>query len=105
MEKLIELLGGIVIIGGLSSIVYFIARYTFLTRKMLAEKGMLEKFSQSRISKLDIAYISVGIGIGLLISAGLSEVGIQEKTLDFLSWGIILIAGAIGLLLAIHQKR
>ena len=102
MDKLIELLGGIVIIGGLVLIVYFIARYYFLTHRMLAEKGMLR---ESRIRKRDVAFTGIGLGIGLLVSAGLSQLEIREDTLDLLTWGIILIFGAVGLLLAAQQKK
>ncbi|MEL7122849.1 MAG: hypothetical protein AAFO07_25605 [Bacteroidota bacterium] len=105
MEGLVESLGGLIIVGGFVLIVYFIARYTYLIKKMLAEKGMLNKNPQTRLTKLDIAYVTVGIGVGLLISAGLSLLPIQGDTMDLLSWGIVLISGAMGLILASNQKK
>lgn len=104
MEQLEDLVAGFLFVSGAVLIVYFIARYTYLVKKMLAEKGILEGRSESRISKIDVAYVTLGLGIGLLISAGLSLVHMEEKTLNLLSWGIVLISGGLGLLLAVKQK-
>lgn len=104
-QQLIETLGGLIIISGLVTIVYFISRYTYLIKKMLAEKGILQPGAESKITKLDIAYVIIGIGVGLLISAGLSELDLYESTFDLLMWGIILISGAVGLLIANKQKK
>ncbi len=105
MEQLVEPLGGLIIIGGAVLIVYFIARYTYLIKRMLAEKGMLEKRSESRISKVDVAYVTAGIGIGLMISAGISTLDLPENTLDLLAWGVVLISGAVGLVAAEKRKK
>ena len=91
--------------GGLVLIVYFISRYTYLTKKMLAEEGMLGKKTGLQITKLDIAYVSIGLGVGLLLSAGLSRINLDEQTFDLIAWGIVLISGAVGLLLAIQKKQ
>ena len=105
IAKLVELLGGLVLIGGAVLIVYFIARYSFLTKKMLAEKGLLDQRSPTRFTKQDMAYITVGLGIGLFISAGLSQMDIRQDTFDLLSWGIILLFGALGQIIAAQKKQ
>ena len=105
MEKLAESLGGLIIVAGMVLIVYFIARYTFLIKKMLAEKGMLEKRSASRLTKLDVAYVTVGIGSGLLMAAGLSFLELPSNTMDLLTWGTVLISGALGLIIAAQKKQ
>ena len=105
MEGLIEALGGMAIITGMVLIVYFIGRYTFLIKKMLAEKGLLEKRSEGSFNKVDVAYIVIGIGIGLVISAGLAQFNMEERTFDLLNWAIVLISGALGLIIAANQKR
>ena len=102
--KLGETLGGLIIVAGMVLIVYFIARYTYQIKKMLAEKGMLSQSSETRLSKTDVAYTIIGIGVGLLISAGLSLMNLEEDTLDLLAWGIILITGSIGLILSVKKR-
>ena len=105
MQQLSETLGGLIIVTGAVLIVYFIARFTFLTKKMLAEKGMLEKRTEPKITQQDVAFVTIGICIGLLGSAGLSLTNFEENTMDFLSWGLILISGAMGLMMASRQKK
>ena len=105
MEFIEETLGGLIIIAGAVLIVYFIARYTYLIKKMLAEKGMLQPKSESSVSKIDVSYTIVGVGIGLLISAALSTLSLSENTMDLLGWGVVLIFGAIGLIVAQRQKK
>lgn len=105
MEQFIELIGGLVLVSGLVLMVYFIARYTYLIKKMLAEKGVLPQRQEARITKLDVAYVTVGIGVGLLIASGLTLLELEAETMDLLSWGIVLIGGAVGLIVASNQKK
>lgn len=105
MERLAEALGGLIIVGGAVLMVYFIARYTYLIKKMLAEKGLLQNRPEVRVTKIDVAYVTMGIGFGLLISAGLSLLPLSEDTMDLLAWGIVLISGAMGLMIASTQKK
>ncbi len=104
MNQLGEALGGLIIVTGMVLIVYFIAKFSFLTKKMLAEKGMLESNSTPRITKRDVAYVTIGVGLGLLASALLSQFEIEENTMDLLGWGIVLVSAAIGLLLSAKNK-
>lgn len=104
MEKIIEFAGGLMIVTGAVLIVYFIAKYTYLTKKMLAEKGMLG-YKSTGLNKLDVAYVSIGVGLGLFLAAGLSKLGIDPETLDMLKWGVVLISGAAGLILASRKKQ
>ena len=100
-----EILGGLIIVSGAVLIVYFIARYTYLIKRMLAEKGMLDPENRNRISKMDVAGMIIGVGIGLLISTPLSTLELGEDTLDLLIWGVILICGAAGLIVASRWTR
>jgi len=104
MDKLSETLGGLIIVTGAVLIVYFIARFTFLTKKMLAEKEMLGKGWSPQVTKRDVAYVTIGVGVGLLGSATLSLLELEEHTIDLLAWGLVLISGAAGLLIAIRNK-
>ncbi|WP_462248408.1 hypothetical protein [Ekhidna sp.] len=105
MEQTInELVGGLILVSGLVAIAYFIARYTFLIKKMLIEKGIKKEQSGQGITKRDVAYVVVGLGVGLLITGGLSLLNLSEDTLDLVGWGVVLISGATGLLIASKSK-
>ena len=99
-----ELIGGLILVSGLVAIAYFIARYTFLIKKMLIEKGVTNKDKGQGITKTDVAYVVVGLGVGLLITGGLSLLDLSEDTLDLVGWGVVLIAGAVGLLISSKSK-
>ncbi len=106
MEQSInEILGGLIIVTGFVVITYFIARYTYLIRKMLVEKGISREKSGQGITKKDVAYVVVGLGVGLLITGGLSLLDFEENTLDLLGWGVVLISGAVGLMIASKSKQ
>ncbi|OEK04602.1 hypothetical protein [Roseivirga misakiensis] len=105
MEELNELVGGLILVSGFVAITYFIAKYTFMVKKMLVEKGLAKSKSDSQISKRDVAYVALGLGVGLLITAGLSLLNLSENLMDLLGWGIVLISGSIGLLAATRNKR
>ena len=100
MENLNELIGGLILMGGLVGVAYFIARYTFLIKKMLIEKGIAKENAARGLTKREGAYVIIGLGTGLLIAAGLSVFELSEDTMDLLGWGVVLITGAIGLLIA-----
>ena len=99
-----ELVGGLILVSGFVAISYFIARYTYLIKKMLIEKGLTKEPSGQGINKRDVAYILVGLGVGLLVTGGLSLLNLSEDTLDLFGWGIVLISGAIGLIVASKTK-
>lgn len=105
MEQSInELVGGLILMSGFVAIVYFIARYTFLIKKMLIEKGITKEGTGQSITKQDVAYVLAGLGVGLLITAGLSLLELSENTMDLLGWGTVLICSSIGLLVAKKSK-
>ncbi|MCI4671887.1 MAG: hypothetical protein MRZ79_27340 [Bacteroidia bacterium] len=105
MDKFAETLGGLIFVGGAVLIVYFIAHYTYLIKKMLAEKDMLSNRTESRLNKLDVAYVVIGVGVGLLLASGLGSFDLGEDSTELLSWGIVLISGALGLIIASKQKK
>lgn len=105
MEQLSEILGGLILVTGAVLMVYFIARYTYLIKKMLIEKGVFERRSEAQITKVDVAYVMVGVGVGLLLAALLSLLQLPETTMDLLAWGAVLLSGAAGLLFAARKKQ
>jgi len=100
MEPFAEIAGGLIIVSGAVLIVYFLAKYTYLIKKMRLEKGMPEQPSTHRLSKWDMAGVIIGIGVALLIAAPLTLLGLAEDMMDFLTWGLVLILGMLGLIAA-----
>lgn len=105
MEALNETLGGLIIMAGMIAIVYILAKYNYLIRKMMIEKGIPAPslFSKNRL--IDFACIFLFLGIGVLISAFYTSLQLEEDTMDLLIWGTILIVGSFGPALAYTIRR
>ena len=104
MENIQEALGALFLMSGIVAIVYIIARYTYLIRKAMIEKGLANPQSSKKMQYLDIGCIVLSLGIGLIVSTFFTTMELTEDTTDLLIWGTILIFGAIGLLVA-HWLR
>jgi len=94
-----EIIGGLVILAGFVLIVFIIARYTYLIKKAMIEKG-LQQSSDQKIRYIDIACIIIGLGVGLLIASLFTEMDLSEDTLDLLIWGTITISAGLGFVIA-----
>ncbi|WP_422082126.1 hypothetical protein [Ulvibacterium sp.] len=100
MEHLNETLGGLVIVIGAVLIVLIVARYTYLVKKAMIEKGLTFERKDYGPKYLDMGCIVSGIGLGLLASSIFTYMDLEEDTMDLLIWGTILIFGAMGLIAA-----
>jgi hypothetical protein len=104
MENLESIIVSICVFGSGVWVIFIIARYNYLLKKALAEKGIVP--NTVKISYLEIACIVTGIGIGLGISSIFTAMNIAEDTMDLLIWAVILMGGGLGLFAAhfIRQK-
>ncbi|WP_282079094.1 DUF6249 domain-containing protein [Aquimarina algiphila] len=100
MENLGEALGGLIIVIGLVVMVFIVAKYNYLIKKAMIEKGLVPEQSQSKFKYIDIGCIVFGLGIGLLFSSIFTSMDLTEDTTDLLVWGTILIFGSAGLVAA-----
>ncbi|MDH7444381.1 hypothetical protein [Aquimarina sp. 2201CG14-23] len=80
--------------------VFIIARYTYLIKKAMIEKGVYLESKNHKFKYLDIGCIVFGLGVGLLVSSIFTTMDLLEDTMDLLVWGTILIFGAMGLVVA-----
>ncbi len=100
MKEFNELFGMAIISISFVLIIFIIARYTYLIKKSMIEKGVYVDQKTNRFKYLDIGCIVFGLGVGLLVSSVFTVMQMSEDTMDLLIWGTILIFGAAGLVVA-----
>lgn len=104
MEHMQEALGGLFLMAGVVTVVYIIARYSYLIKKAMIEKGLVNPETSKKMQYIDIGCILLSLGLGLVVSTIFTTMDLTEDTADLLIWGTILVFGAIGLLAA-HWLR
>ena len=104
MEDIQEALGALFLMAGVVTIVYIIARYSYLIKKAMIEKGLANPQSTQKMHYLDMGCIVLSLGLGLMVSTLFTTMDLTEDTADLLIWGTILVFGAMGLLVA-HWLR
>ncbi len=105
MKEFNEALGFIAIAIGFVSIVFIIARYTYLVKKAAIENGLMSPPSDSKVKYIDIGCIVTGLGIGILVSSIYTEMDLTEDTTDLLVWGTISIFGGVSLIIAHFLRK
>ena len=86
------------VLGAGVLVIYIIARYNYLLKKTLAERGMVPE--KSKIRYAEMGCIVVGIGIGLGVSSLFTMMNLPADTMDLLVWSVILMGGGLGLFVA-----
>lgn len=86
-------------------VVYFLAKYTHLTKKALAESGQKIDLVRNKYIYQDIACMVIGLGIGLGFASMIASLELSEDTSDFLIYGTISLFTGIGLLMAHFLRR
>ncbi len=105
MENYQDALGAIVLMIGVVVVVFIIAKYTYLTKKAMIEKGLVSPINSRKLQHIDVGCILGGLGIGLMVSTIFTSMELSEDTTDLFVWGTILLFGAIGLLVAHFLRR
>ncbi|WP_375578628.1 hypothetical protein ABWH96_16605 [Marivirga tractuosa] len=105
MENYQDALGAIVLMAGVVVVVYIIAKYTYLIKKAMIEKGLVSQTNSRKMQYIDLGCIIGGLGIGLMVSTIYTSMELSEDTTDLFVWGTILLFGAIGLLAAHFLRR
>lgn len=98
MESFESIIVSICVFGSGVLVIFIIAKYNYLLKRALAEKGIVP--TTIKISYSEIACIVIGIGIGLGISSIFTIMNLSEDTMDLLIWAVILIGGGLGLFAA-----
>lgn len=105
MENYQDALGAIALMTGVVVVVFIIAKYTYMVKKAMIEKGLVSQANSSKTHYLDAGCIIGSLGLGLLVSTLFTTMELSEDTADLLIWGTILIFGALGLLMAHFLRR
>jgi hypothetical protein len=98
MENLENILMMITVFGSGILVIYILARYNYLVKKALAEKGITP--TTLKISYPEIGSIVIGLGLGLAGSSVFTLFELAEDTMDLLVWSVILVGGGLGLFYA-----
>lgn len=96
MQELTQTLGGLIIILGAIAIVYIIARFNYLTKKAMLEKGLSPTPSLNKNRLIDIGCMLFFLGIGVMTTSFYNTASLNEDQTDLLTWGTILVIGSFG---------
>jgi apolipoprotein N-acyltransferase len=104
MECIENIVLAISVFGSGVLAIFILAKYNYLLKRTLAEKGITP--ATMKINYSEIACIVMGIGFGLGMSSIVTVMNLSQDTMDLLAWAIILMGGGLGLFAAhfIRQK-
>lgn len=98
MENFESIVVSICVFGSGVLVIFIIARYNYLLKKALAEKGIVA--TTRKINYAEIGCIVIGIAIGLGTSSIFTAMNLSEDAMDLLIWAVILVGGGLGLFAA-----
>lgn len=105
MENYQEALVALFLFTGLVVVVFIIAKYNYLIKKAMIEKGLTPERSNRNFKYLDVGCIVIGLGLGLLTSSVFTLMELSEDTMDLLVWGTISIFGGASIVVAHFIRR
>ncbi len=105
MENYQDALAAMVLMAGIVVVVFIIAKYTYLVKKAMIEKGLASQANSRKLQYIDLGCIIGSVGVGLVVSTVFTTMELSENTTDLFVWGTILICGAMGLLVAHFLRR
>ncbi|RNL87892.1 hypothetical protein ED312_09720 [Sinomicrobium pectinilyticum] len=105
MENYQDALGAFFLMAGVVTVVFIIAKYTYLIKKAMIEKGLKAPSDSKKVQYADMGCIAGGLGVGLIISSIYTTMELSEDSTDLLVWGTVLVCGAIGLVVAHFLRR
>ncbi|WP_298513706.1 DUF6249 domain-containing protein [uncultured Kordia sp.] len=83
---------------GIVLIVFILARYNYLIKKAMIERGLTQGLSDAKTRYIDVGCLVLGLGIGMLVSSFFTQLDLDEGTMELIVWGIILIFGGLGVI-------
>lgn len=86
-------------------IIYILARYNYLIKKLAAEKGFDPIRNRGKYGFVEIGCMVLSIGIGLGICSIYTTIELPEDTFYFLVYSTLFICGGLGLFAANFTRR
>lgn len=86
-------------------VVYFSAKYNYLTKKAILEKNSDVNFPKKKSPMLEIALTVIGFGIGLCFAAMLQTLNINEEVKGMFTGASIFICTGVGMLFAFYFRK
>ncbi len=105
MDTLENLIMAVSVFGSAVLVIFILARYNYLIKKVIAENGGTPATAKSRYTYMDLGFIVLSLGVGLGISSIFTTLNLSEDTMDLLIYATILICGGIGLMLAHYFRK
>lgn len=101
LDNLIMTLG---VFGSATFVIFILAKYNYLIKKAMVEKGMHPDTRKARFTFLDWGCIILSLGVGLGISSIFTTLHLSEDTTDLLVYSTLCVSGGLGLMIA-HSLR
>ncbi|MDO1501732.1 hypothetical protein Q2T40_16475 [Winogradskyella maritima] len=105
MEKLDEVLSLLALSAGFVTVVFILAKYHYMIKKAMIEKGIDVTQYSKRVSYIDIGCIVFGLGIGFIVSSIFTEMDLTEDTTDLLVLGTISVFAGLSLVIAHYLRK
>ncbi len=102
MENLESIVISISLFASVVLVIFFLAKYNYLIKKVYAEKGLQPV--EKKVRYMEIGCIVIGIAFGLGTSSIFTMMPIAEETMELLIYSTILLGGGLGLFAA-HYRR
>jgi len=89
----------------LTLVVYFTARFNYLTKKEILEKGGGIEMAKRRFPFFELGITIIGIGVGLLFAVIPQSMNIPENIQGLFTGASILVFGGAGIVLAFFLRK
>ena len=90
----------------LACIVFVVSKYSYQTKKAIVENGgTLDQHPRKKAPFLEIGFIVLGVGLGLVLSVLPQSMDIPDEAKDSLVGACVLVCGGAGMISAFFIRR
>ncbi|MEM8983602.1 MAG: hypothetical protein AAGC71_11285 [Pseudomonadota bacterium] len=101
-----DLIFGFTFFGGITLIVFILARFNYLIKKTAYENGIAPNESYFKLRVFELGCTVVGVGLGLGLSAIFMEFDLAPGTKELIVYAFTLCLGGAGMIIShVVRKR